>query len=130
MTEPLPKPITGYQIIEPPREDEDEKPAKFDWAALLALIAIFAIIGVFGLIMSTTTSEEIKNVTVIEKYPAEYRGPAENIIDENGIQYYFTKTQLWAKMRLNETYEVRSHTTRGDHTPTIDAIHINEVWYY
>lgn len=112
------------------QEKSEPQKESFNWAAMFLLIAIIGGMGLVFVYMNTPTSSDIKTITVIEKYPYQYRGPAESIIDDNGIRYVFTKSQLWAKMKLNQTYEVRASKSPAYHDPLIDAIRINGVWYY
>jgi hypothetical protein len=97
---------------------------------IFGLITIIIGIIFIGMLMTSHTSETIKNITVVEKYPYQYRGPEDRLVDENGHVYYFHNTLLWAKLKVNQTYEVRVITEGGQWVKYIDATHINDVWYY
>ena len=80
-------------------------------------------------------SEIIKNITVVEKYPIgaipggkSVQYVPSKIIDENGYLYTVSQEQLWAKLKVNQTYEVRIITTNGDRQRKINAARIDGMW--
>jgi len=97
------------------------------WIGLAGIIAILVIAIYY---MASPDTIIVKNITVVEKYPYTYRSTPANVIDENGNQYYFNKDQLWAKMRINETYEANIVKPKGIAGKYITAIRIDGMWYY
>jgi hypothetical protein len=81
-------------------------------------------------------NELITNITVIEKYSIgaipggkSVQYVPSKIIDEKGNLYIISQEPLWAKLKINQTYEVRIITTNAGSQKVINAVRIDGMWW-
>jgi hypothetical protein len=101
----------------------------------LVMISVAIALASFGMNVNNTG---VVNITVTEKYPigidscgkygCSYTQP--KIVDKNGTLYVVSDENLWARMKIGETYSIRWYTTNMEPQKHINVVKLEDgVWY-